>query len=135
MSNESQVQEIQFSAHSARLEPPDLFSISLVGDLGAEDMVTLGEFLRRAPGKFYIVMDTTHMGSYTTEAKKSIREIPMASGIAIYGASRKMQIILSILNKVYMMVNLGKDIPLSFVSTEEEARRWVNYIRKGKGSA
>lgn len=32
-----------------------------------------------------------------------------------------------------MMVNLGKDIKLTFVSTEEEARRWIQYLRQGKG--
>lgn len=134
MSNENEAQEIHFGSHTARFEPPDLFEINLVGDLGAEDLRALGQFLKRVSGKFYIVLQTTHMGSYTTEAKKNIKGIPMASGIAIYGATRKLQIILSILNKVYMMVNLGKDIPLTFVSSEQEARQWVDYVRKGKAS-
>lgn len=134
MSNQNEAQEIRFGSHTARFEPPDLFVLNFVGDLGAEDLRALGQFLKQPKGNFYIILETTQMGSYTTEAKKNIKGIPMASGIAIYGATRKLQIILSILNKVYMMVNLGKDIPLTFVSSEQEARQWVDYVRKGKAS-
>ncbi len=119
--------------HVARFEPPDLFHLKFVGDLSAEELLNVSQVLKRATGKFYIAMETTEMGSFTSGAKKVIREVPLAAGIAIFGASRQMQLVLSILNKVYMMVNLGKDIKLTFVSTEEEARRWIEYLRQGKG--
>jgi len=92
-------------------------------------MVALARVFRRAQGKLYGILITKDLGSISSEAKKSLKDVPLADGIAIVGASRQMQFVISLLNKVHMMLNLGKNGPITFVATEEEARRWVEHLR------
>lgn len=73
-------------------EPPDLFHSKFVGDSSVV-AANVSQVLKRATGKFYIAMETTEMGSFTSGAKKVIREVPLAAGIAIFGASRQMQLV------------------------------------------
>ncbi len=132
MSNEAEASDTQVGPHTVRYEAPDLFIVRAIGDVSADNLAEFGKCFKTAPGKFYVILDTTHMGTWDTAIKSALKHVPVASGIAIVGASRQMQLVLSILNKVYMMVNLGKDSPLTFVASEEEARAWTSFLRQGK---
>jgi len=133
MSNESEAQELHVGAHVARFEPPDVFLMKLVGDYLASEILAHAEFYKRARGKFYIIVDTSEMGAFTSEAKKKVDQIPLAAGVVIFGGSRQAQLIMSLLTKVYMMVNRGKAVDIKFVADEAEARAWVEQLRRTKG--
>lgn len=130
MSNESEVQELKTGTHIARFEPPDMFTVKLIGDYSVSNILSHAEFYKRAPKKFYLLLDTSEMGSFSTEAKKVIKEVPLAAGVAVFGASRQAQLVLSLLTKVYMMVNMGKAVEIKFVSGEAEGRRWLDSLRQ-----
>jgi hypothetical protein len=119
-------EELAIGAHIFRFEPPDLFVIDLIGDVSQGDMAAIGEGLRRATGPFLIIINAKKMGSFSADAKKAIRDIPMSAGIAVVGASQATKLVLSILNRVYIMVNFGSDNPVEFCETEAQARKWVD---------
>ncbi|MFO0591082.1 MAG: hypothetical protein U0441_26290 [Polyangiaceae bacterium] len=127
MSNENREEKI--GAHSMCFEAPDVVVLTLTGDVAGEEQLRFAQFLKDIPGKVYLIVSAGGLGSFTTAAKKAIKEVPPARAVIIHGASRQMQLVLSILNKVYMMVNLGTDIPLSFVANDGEARKWVDFHR------
>jgi len=131
MSKASTVVEEKSGAHVVRWEPPDLFVVRFIGPLSADELVGVGDIFRKQTGRFYVIIHTAELGSFTSAAKKAIKAVPLAAGLAIVGASRQMQLMLSLLNKVYMMVNFGKNSPITFVATEDEALRWVADLRKG----
>jgi hypothetical protein len=129
MSDENEPRELKIGRHLARFEPPDLFVVKLVGDFHGSEMLAFADLYKSAKGRFYLLVDTSHMGSFTSEAKKGIKELPIASGVALIGTDPKMQLILSIISKVYIMVSLGKT-KIKFVSNEAEGRAWVAELRK-----
>jgi len=134
MEKQTERREEKIGAHSMVFEPPDLCTLVLTGDVSGDEQTRFGQFLRDLPGKVYLIVAADALGSYTTAAKKAIKDVPPARAVVIHGASRQMQIVLSILNKVYMMVNLGTEIPLSFVANDLEARRWVDYHRQSQAA-
>lgn len=134
MAEESGARSESVGAHTIAFEPPDVCVFQMVGDISGDELVRVAQFLKEVPAKFHLIVDTGRLGSFTTSAKKAIREVPLAAAVAIFGASRQMQLVLSILNKVYMMVNLGTDIPLTFVPNEDEARKWIDYQRARKAA-
>lgn len=130
MSNEREVEEIPVGTHTVLFEPPDLFVVRLVGDFNLSDMLGTAEAYKRATGKFYLILDTTHLGSFSSEAKRVVSKVPLAAAVAIFGASRQAQLILSLLSKVYMMVNMGKAVDIKFMGSEAEGRAWLNQVRQ-----
>lgn len=134
MASETGIREQKFGTHTMVFEPPDLCTLTLVGDVAGDEQSEFGDFLKSLPGKVYLVVSAGQLGAYTTAAKKAIKDVPPAEAVIIHGASRQMQLVLSILNKVYMMVNLGTKIPLSFVADDAEARKWVAYHRDNKAA-
>lgn len=131
MATNPDMREEKVGAHIVQFHPPDLFSVHFVGDIAADELAGVGKvFKAMASGGFYVVINVGQLGSFSSAAKKAIKEVPMAKGLAIVGASKQMQLMLSLLNKVYMMVNFGKDSPITFVSSEEEAIRWVGEVRR-----
>ncbi len=125
----------RFGKHVIRFEPPDIFRIDLVGSVTDADMARIGEEFRRADGDFFMVIDAKEMGVFSGDAKKAIRDIPMSAGIAVFGAGAATRVVLSILNKVYMMVNRGANNPVEFCETEAQARAWVDRQRSANKSA
>ena len=119
----------KMAGHTIRFEPPDIFWAEMVGDVTPDEMVWIGRTFARASERFYIIVNTNQLKSVGAGAKKALKEIPFASGIAFVGASRQMQFALSLMNKIYMMLNFGKNSPVSFVATEEEARSWIEHLR------
>lgn len=121
--------------HRVRYEPPDLFLIEFIGEIRGEDFAKIGEMFGQANKRFYVIADATKFTSFSAEAKKVIREIPVSSGNAVYGAPFQARLVLSILNKVYMMANLGREVPLEFCDSESSARTWVDKIRQKQAGA
>jgi hypothetical protein len=130
MPTKSEVQERKFSAHTMRFEPPDLFLLKLVGDFSLQDMLDLAECYKRASGKFFVIVDVSALGSVGNDAKKALKELPLAAGVAIFGASLQVQVFASLLTKVQLMVNMGKGIDVKFVSNEDEGRKHVDHLRQ-----
>lgn len=130
MSDENEIQVLKTGGHTVRFEPPDLFVIKMVGDFTLADMLGTAEFYKRAPGKFYLLGDLSEMGTFSSEAKKAVKEVPLASGVVLFGASRQVQLVMSLLTKVYMMVNMGKAIDIKFMATEAEGRRYIDQLRR-----
>lgn len=129
MSDESEVLEVMVGTHKTRFEPPDLFVTKYIGDYALDDIRGHVELYQRATGKFYLLLDVSELGSFTSEARKAIKEAPMASGVAIFGGSGKMQLIVSILGKVYSMVNMGK-VEIKFFPSEADGRKWIDQLRQ-----
>lgn len=129
MSDESEVQEFEVGRHKTRFEPPDLFFTTYIGDYSLDDIRGHVALYQRAPSKFYLLLDVSQLGSFASDARKAIKEAPMASGVAIFGGSGKMQVIVSILGKVYSMVNMGK-VEIKFFGSEAEARQWLSQLRQ-----
>ncbi|MEZ4314570.1 MAG: STAS/SEC14 domain-containing protein, partial [Polyangiaceae bacterium] len=129
---EARVQEKRIGNHLVRFTEPNLFHIEFMGDVSASELSELGDFFREAKDKVYLLVDASRIGSMSAEAKL-VKKIPISAGSAVYGAGSKARLALSILNKVYMLVNLGKEIPLSFFETEPEARAWLDGIRASNG--
>ncbi len=127
--SETEVQQFEIGTHIARWEPPDLFFIRLHGDFLENDLIDHAELYGRAPKAFYVMVDTSEMGSFTSEAKKLIKEVPIADGLIVFGGSAKSQIVLSLLSKVYMMVSRGTT-NVKFVANEAEGRNWVERLRQ-----
>lgn len=132
MTTENEARSETVGAHNISFEPPDVCKFEIVGDLNGDELLKVAQFLKGVKGRFYLIVDTSKLGSFTTSAKKAIKEVPVALGVAIFGASRQMQLVLSILNKVYMMVNFGTDIPLTYVANEEEAHKWFGFLRSNR---
>lgn len=124
-----EVREFKCGAQEVWFHPPDVFRVRFHGNVGPDEMEQIGKAFASGPPNFYAIVDTTDLGSITSAAKHGIRKVPLTAGLAIVGASRQMQLMLNLLNKVYMMVNFGKDNPITFVATEEEALRWVTDVR------
>lgn len=125
-------------AHELQFAPPDLFTIHLDGEVSAEHISEFAGLLGRALGTFYMIIDTSKLTSVQSGAKKKVGELPRAAGVAYVGASRQMKLILSLMDKIYTMLSFGKNSPITFVATDEEARQWVDDLRrraKGKSSA
>jgi hypothetical protein len=129
MTTQSGMVEERVDAHILRFEPPDLVFGYFVGEVSEEAVKAMARMYDLAPGKLYGIMLTSRMGSMTSGARRAIRSLRIADGVAIVGASRQMELVLSLLKKVLMIANLGKNLPVIFVQTEEEARKWVDRLR------
>ncbi len=128
MSAESEAPGATLGTSTVRFEQPDLFFVSFIGEVTAEDMTSLGDFFRKyASGRFYTILNVEQFK--TLSGKKEVKSLPMASGTAIVGATQKMQLVLSLVNKAYSLFNMGKNNPLAFVGTTEEASRWIEHLR------
>lgn len=133
MSNETAVDgpwDQKVSEHLVHFEPPDLFTIHLDGAVAREQIGTFASLLGRAQGTFYMIISTAKLTSVDSQAKRGVGELPRAAGIAYVGASRQMKLILSLMDKVYTVLNYGKNSPITFVATEEEAGQWVDDLRR-----
>lgn len=115
--------------HIVHFTDPDLFHIRFIGDVRGSDFGELGEFFREAAGKIFLLVDATQMGTVSAEARL-VKQIPISAGSAVFGAPFQARVALSILNKVYMMVNKDQAVPLGFFDTEEEARAWLARVRR-----
>jgi len=130
--SETEIQEFEIGTHKTIWEPPDLFFARLNGDFLESDLLDHAELYGRAPSIFYIMVDTTHMGSWTSEARRAVKGVPIAKGLVVFGGSAKAQFVLSLISKVYMMVSRGTT-RMKFVSTEVEGRRWLDEVRRKVG--
>jgi len=131
MSTEDQIVEEVVGTHTFRFEPPDVIVARFIGDVAEEQIRALALMFKRAPERIYGIMITDQLKAISSAAKKAIKDMPVADGVAIVGASRQMQFVISLLNKVLVIAHLGKNAPITFVQTEDEARRWVEHLRGG----
>ncbi|MBK8257296.1 MAG: hypothetical protein IPK82_32055 [Polyangiaceae bacterium] len=127
MGEEAVLEERVIGKHIVRFTAPDHFHIQFIDDVSVAELSALGDFFKLAK-KVYLLVDASRMGAMSAEAKL-VKKIPISAGSAVYGASTKARVALSILNKVYMMVNLGKEVPLAFFDNEMEARTWLEDVR------
>jgi hypothetical protein len=137
MSDGMQAQEWHIRKHILRHQPPDLVVAVFVGDVTGEDMAEMNAKNHQATNglkSWFVLLDFERLGSFSSEAKQRIRESPLASGSAAFGASNQTRIVMSLLSKVYSMVNRGAS-PVFFASSEGEARAWINERRKALADA
>ena len=83
MTQESESKEFVFGGQRIVYEPPDIFAITLSGDLTADELIGIGQTFKLAPGKFYVMLGTQQLASFGSGAKRVIKEVPIASGVAI----------------------------------------------------
>jgi hypothetical protein len=124
MSNQSEAREFTVGTHPTRFEPPDLYAITFDGDYMEEHILAHCKLFEEGPETFYIVLDTAKLGAVPTETKKALKQMPSAAGLALYGATPQMKVVLSVLTKVYTMMSKGKTA-IKFCADEAEARAWV----------
>lgn len=123
--------ETKIGAHTVRFVPPDIVLVQWDGPVSGEEIQGIGSEIRRLNREdFFVLLDAKNLGAVSMNAKKSIREIPMARGVAIFGASTQVRILLSLLTKVYVMVYRGADTPIRFYETEAEALDWFEQQRR-----
>jgi hypothetical protein len=124
-------EEVPIGKHLFRFEPPDIFHIAFVGDVSGPEMAQIAENMRRLPrGTFFVLANARAVGAFSNGAKKNIRDVPLSAGVSVFGASATTRVVLSLLNKVYMMVYLGADSPIAFHDGEEPARAWIEGRRR-----
>jgi hypothetical protein len=135
MSNKTAVDgpwEQNVSAHVVHFVPPDLFTIHVDGEIVPEHIAAFASLLGRAGSTFYMVIHTAKLTSVASRAKRKVGELPRAAGVAYVGASRQTKLILRLMDRVYTMLSFGKNSPITFVATDEEARQWVDDLRSRK---
>jgi hypothetical protein len=124
-----ELDEIRAGGHVIRFEPPDLIYAILDGDVSGTDVVTSMEAVNRfAEGKRWVlcIADMTRAASLMRAARRLAMSLtPVYLGTAIIGASPQMRLVGSMLNRARNVLLRGREIPIEFVDTEEEARAWV----------
>lgn len=128
--SENAVQERQIGSHIVIFTEPDHFLLRFIGDANGDELIQVGEFFKLAP-RVYLLVDATQLGGVSAGAQ-AVKKVPISSAISVFGATTKVRLALSLMQKAYMMVNLGKSIPMGFFETEPEARQWLEDVRSGK---
>jgi hypothetical protein len=121
--------DVMVGAHTLRLEPPDFYRATYVGDVSGDDALAVARELDRfAQGKAYIlgIIDATRMGSTSQEARRAILKMtPLIRGSACLGVSTTLQLVGSIIGRAYRLVHRTVEQPVVYVDTEDEARAWI----------
>jgi hypothetical protein len=124
MPNPSEAREYSVGTHPTRFEPPDLYVITFDGDYLEEHILAHCKIFAEGPEDFYILLGTAKLGAVPTETKKALKQMPSAAGLALFGATPQMKVVLSVLTKVYTMMSQGKTA-IKFCTDEAEARAWI----------
>jgi hypothetical protein len=121
--------EERISKHILRLEPPDVFHTTFIGDISATDMVQYYAAITRfAEGKRWVLgmIDMTLVGTSTHEARQAGSHSPrIIRGSVMYGASFKQRMGTSLLYRAATLFRDKSEVTLGFVDTEAQAREWV----------
>lgn len=121
-------------AHTVELEPPDLCTIRLSGDVTlAEVSAILDLFEGFAAGRerAYILIDLTQVGSVAPEARTEAgqRQLPPAyAGLVLFGGSFHQQVAVKLATMAGWLLRgrrLGKPMP-AVARDEQEARAWIS---------
>jgi hypothetical protein len=121
--------EVMIGAHSLRLESPDFYHATYVGDVSGDDALAVARELDRfAQGKPFIlgIIDATRMGATSPEARRAMLKMtPLNRGSVCLGVSAPLRLVGSIISRAYRLVHRGVDQPFVYVDTEDQARAWI----------
>lgn len=135
MSNETAIDgpwEQNVSAHVIRFTPPDLFTVHLDGEIVPEQIAPFAELIGRAGSTFYMIVHAEKLTAVASGVKRKVGDLPRASAVAYVGASLQMKLVFSLINRIYTMLRFGKSSPITFVASGEEARQWIDDLRRRK---
>jgi hypothetical protein len=130
--------ERAIGAQHLRFEPPDLFVLTLAGEIteaeGREMLDDIHRLTRGGPGYFELV-DMTRLRAVRPEARRLITRPPPPGaapllGAALHGAGFHMRVIASAIQRVLVMMGHSKVLPMAFVSTRAEAQAWIDARRR-----
>lgn len=125
-------------AQTLRFESPDLFIITLVGEITeAEAREMLGDIRRltRGGAGYFELVDMTRLRAVPPAVRRVAVE-PVQSGmdpilgVAIFGASFHLRVISSAIQRVLRLINHDNLLPLSFFGTRAEAQAWIDARRR-----
>lgn len=120
-------------AHTVELEPPDLCTIRLSGDLSFAEvsaMLDVFEGFSAGRDRAYILIDLARVGSIAPEARAEAgqRQLPPAyAGLVLFGGSFHQQVAVKLATMAGWLLRgrrLGKPMP-EVARDEREARTWV----------
>jgi hypothetical protein len=130
------VHEHEPAASLIRWEEPDTCFLSLVGVIDGDEMRRISQAHRGfTVGRHYVLglVDVSQVRAFTAEARTASRaggKDVQVRGTAIYGASRHIQIVATILLRGLDLLHKRTDRPVRFFNTETEARAWLSERRR-----
>lgn len=136
MSDRKASNEAGSGAHHIRFEPPDVCHITIEGDVSTADTLAMfaefNQFLQMSRWLLLIV-DMTRAGTLSVEARRVAMEMsPRVQGTAIVGASGRLAVVLSLLNKAFNLLRHRRAHMqrIGFFDSETQARAWVAERRR-----
>jgi hypothetical protein len=134
--------EKAIGAHSLRWEPPDLFIITLVGDLtGPQAREVLGDIVQYSRGGmgYFELVDLERLGSVSPEARSSLLgplppDAAPLIGAAVYGAGFYQRVLVSAMTRALQALRRDNVLPIAFFKTRAEAEAWIDARRRSRRS-
>ena len=121
--------------HEVDIEAPDLVTLRWRGVLGPNDLVRAFEQLREHCSSWphlLVVNDISKLESIPPDTRRVVPEatgwMPMR-GVVMFGGSFAVRTLAMLLLKVVNLLRGGEN-PSHFVTTEEEARAWIEQRRR-----
>jgi len=127
--------------HTVTIEPPDAFFMHFSGDIREEDVsriLDLFEAFATGPGPAYQLIEVTHVGHVTPEARRlaGMRQLPPSyAGLVVFGGSFQQQLVAKLVTTAGWFLRgrtLGKPMPVC-VKDESAARTWLAERRRSSG--
>lgn len=123
-----------------RFEPPDLVVIYARGDVSAEDVSQVYQFMRECGETLYIVADVGGLHGISPTARKALidegspaRQRLHMAAMAMVNASWTTRTVITLVNKAYMYFYPEQYTAFAFFATEAEARAWIDIQRQNPG--
>ena len=125
-------EEIRIGETMIRYEPPDICYLEVVGAPDVAEAIKLMDAVRRfSEGKdvFFTLNNVARTSGFPPDARRFVadrmRAMPIR-GIAIFGASFHMRVVLTLFSKARGLVfGDQKRSPMHIFATEAEARAWI----------
>ena len=123
-------QRWQIGAHEARVESPDVFLLSVVGDVSEVEAVRILELsearTERMDHQFWLV-DASRAGYISAGARRRAASWPLSPrhwGTAVFGVGFAQRMLASMLASARRALR-GEVEPISLHATEPKARAWI----------
>jgi len=131
-----------FGKHRHRFESPDIYFSRVEGDVSGPDMQTQIDALQaislRAGHPIFWLCDVRDIGLLTPQARRvaaaaSSTEVRAAlRGSAVFGASFGTRVMMGLLVRAVRVLNPNRLRPLTFATTEAEARLFLDEVRRAE---
>ena len=126
-------QEHRVGAHLLRFEPPDLYHITLVGDLSMAELTALGDIVApvERSQQIFVLADMRRFGTLSPGVRKvEMYHYPGPHAVAFVGASFTARVVTTLLSKAFRVLHPETKRRSAFFDTEAEGRAFLDTIRR-----